>query len=260
MFSKSHLKIVTKPLVAKEPQSAATHRQELIAGFNQARLTKARALIVGGGGIGGEIAEGLCRKGIGYLCILDHDAVELSNLNRQHFFKKDLGNNKAVSLARNLAEHCHAGTILEAFALSFQDALASNIDVTTTFVVCGVDNAEARVAVSKYFRRFGIPAIFIAVDYHAESGYVFVQDALAASPCFGCAFPNSLDGRKAPCFVPSAKDILKCTGGMALYAVDSLLMERRRNWNYRLIHLAGYAPDVVETITQRSQCPLCSAM
>ena len=106
--------------------------------------------------------------------------------------------------------------------------------------------------------RLATPVIYIAVDLLAECGHVFVQDGTSTTPCFGCAFPNSLVSRKAPCFVPAAKDILKVTAGIGLYAVDSLLMDRKRNWNYRRIHLAGYAPDVLINIEQNPECPLCS--
>ena len=144
--------------------------------------------------------------------------------------------------------------------MSFEDALALDMDMSAAFVVCGVDNSEARVAASRYYYRLGIPVIFIAVDMLAECGHVFVQESTPNTPCFGCAFPRSLAGRKAPCFVPSAKDILKVTAGIALYAVDSLLMDRHRNWNYRLHHLAGFAPDVLTTVGKDSKCALCSSI
>lgn len=258
MSSASPLRIVTDRLAPRDPRFAVSHRQELITGFDQARLSAATCALVGAGGIGGEIGEGLCRKGVGRLCVFDHDVVEHTNLNRQHFFEGDIGHPKAHCLARNLAPHCHAGTTLEGFSVSFEDALALRIDVYASVVVCGVDNSEARVAVSRHYRPLGIPVIFIAVDLLAECGHVFVQESNSTSPCFGCAFPNSLSPLKAPCFVPASKDILKVTAGLALYAVDSLLMERKRNWNFRRVHLAGYAPDVLSTIECNSNCPLCS--
>lgn len=127
-----------------------------------------------------------------------------------------------------------------------------------SFALCGVDNSEARVAVSEHYRRLAIPVIFIAVDLLAECGHVFVQESTPTTACFGCAFPRSLAAFKAPCFVPSSKDILKVTAGLGLYAVDSLLMARHRNWNYRRIHLAGYAPDVSIMVERAANCPLCS--
>ena len=257
MYSTSPVKIVTEKLSSPDERFAVTHRQELIAGFDQARLANACGILIGAGGIGSEVGEGLCRKGVGRLRIFDHDVVEHTNLNRQHFFPKDISKNKACCLARNLASHCHGGTILEGYPMSFEDAVALGMDMSAAFVVCGVDNSEARVAVSKHYRRLATPVIFIAVDLLAECGHVFVQEGNPKTPCFGCAFPKSLAGRKAPCFVPSSKDILKVTAGLGLYAIDSVLMDRKRNWNYRRVHLAGYAPDVLINIKQNSKCPLC---
>lgn len=257
MFSTSHVKIATEKVVPPDRRFAITHRQELIAGFNQASLTMSDGISIGAGGIGGEVCEGLCRKAVGRLRIFDHDVVEHTNLNRQHFFATDIGKNKACCLARNLAPHCHGGTILEGYPMSFEDAVALGMDMSATFVVCGVDNSEARVAASKHYRRLSTPVIFIAVDLLAECGHVFVQGGNPRTPCFGCAFPKSLVARKAPCFVPSSKDILKVTAGLGLYAIDSLLMDRKRNWNYRRVHLAGYAPDVLMNIEQNPKCPIC---
>src|SRR5690349_17496888 len=99
MFSISPIKITTERVRSEDTRFSITHRQELISGFNQAKLTSATATLIGAGGIGSEVGEGLCRKGIGHLRIFDHDVVEHTNLNRQHFFKADLGRNKAQQLA-----------------------------------------------------------------------------------------------------------------------------------------------------------------
>lgn len=257
MFFKSHYlkRLVAKKLALNGDGFDVTHRQRLLAGFDQAALEHASVVLIGGGGIGSEVGEGLARKGIGCLKIFDHDIIEPSNLNRQMFFKGDLYKNKGKCLAVNLSRHAFCGTTLEGYDLSFQDALALGLDMRASVAVCGVDNGKTRVEVSNYYRKLGIPVIFIAVDYVAESGYVFVQEHGKA--CFGCLFPKSLYGRKAPCFTPAVKDILKVVAGVALYAVDSLLMDRKRNWNYRRIHLAGFMPDDLQMIEKNSDCPLC---
>ncbi|MDD5697836.1 MAG: ThiF family adenylyltransferase [Victivallaceae bacterium] len=235
---------------------SVTDRQSRLPDFDQQALEKAHIILIGGGGIGSELAEGLVRKGVGRLTVYDHDVVEMSNLNRQHFFKKDIGKNKAVQLVRNISKHATCGTVLNGYACNFQDAVVLEHDLNADIVICGVDNNAARVAVSEYYRKRNIPVIFIAVDYMAENGYVFVQEF--GGLCFGCAFPRCLEKRKAPCFTPAVKDILKVVAGIALYAVDTLIMERRRNWNYRNIHLAGFAPSQELTITKNPKCPLCN--
>ena len=55
----------------------------LINGDNVAKLSSSHVLIAGLGGVGGYVAEMLCRAGIGQLTIIDGDAVNSSNRNRQ---------------------------------------------------------------------------------------------------------------------------------------------------------------------------------
>jgi adenylyltransferase/sulfurtransferase len=58
-----------------------------------------RATIIGAGGLGGPIALSLAAAGV-ELVIVDHDAIELSNLHRQlQFMTQDLGQPKATRLA-----------------------------------------------------------------------------------------------------------------------------------------------------------------
>lgn len=257
MFIRSNcqVRIVTRKLGDPYNESSVTDRQERIDGFNQSALTSATGVFVGAGGIGSEVAEGLVRKGIGTLKLFDQDEVDWTNLNRQLFFKHDIGKKKAVRLAKNLAPHASSGTILEGYGWSLQDAIALGLDLSGSFAVVGVDNGKTRVDASRLFIELNMPVVFIAVNLQAEAGYVFTQEPGKA--CFGCLFPKTMYGRKAPCRTPSSKDILKAVAGFALYAIDSVLMQRKRNWNYRLVHLAGFAPDQQDLIERNPDCPLC---
>ncbi len=61
-------------------------------------LQKSVIGIAGCGGLGSNIAVSLTRAGIGKLILLDHDVVEESNLNRQHYFLNDIGKRKVDAL------------------------------------------------------------------------------------------------------------------------------------------------------------------
>jgi molybdopterin/thiamine biosynthesis adenylyltransferase len=255
--SRYHIRIATRKLVSPDKQSTVTDRQERIDGFDQSALGRATGILVGAGGIGSEIGEGLMRKGMGCLKIFDSDEVDWTNLNRQFFFKRDIGKKKGVRLAKNLAPHATCGTVLEGYGWSLQDAVAMGLDLRGSFAVVGVDNGKTRVEASQLFRKLGMPAIFIAVDLQAEAGYVLVQEPGKA--CFGCVFPKTMYGRKAPCRTPACKDILKAVAAFAIYAIDSVIMDRKRNWNYRLVHLAGFAPSHEALIERLPDCPLCGS-
>ncbi len=61
-----------------------------------------RVGIAGAGGIGSNVAFQLVRGGIRHLKIVDFDAIEPSNLNRQFYFADQVGQPKAATLAQNL--------------------------------------------------------------------------------------------------------------------------------------------------------------
>jgi len=233
--------------------AGAEDRQRLIPGFDQEAYSKASVVCVGAGGIISHIAPTLCRKGIGRITLLDRDIVEASNLNRQRFYEGDIGKNKAVGLAENLQRECIAATEICGYALQLEDAIESGIDLSCDVAICGVDNNPARVVVSRFFRFARIPVIFAAVSRDGDHGYVFVQDR--HGPCIGCLFPDMADDERYPCpGTPAVADVLQAVGALAVYGVDTLLMQRRRNWNYRRVSLSDAAGDGASLIKDRTGC------
>jgi molybdopterin/thiamine biosynthesis adenylyltransferase len=231
----------------------AEDRQKKIPGFDQEVFSRSRVLCVGAGGIISMIAPTLVRKGIGRITLLDDDIVEETNLNRQRFYIKDVGQNKAVALAANLVPECIVETEIEGIPLRLEEAIARGIDLSCDVAICGVDNNPARVAASRYFRAAGIPVIFTAVSINGDHGYVFVQDK--AGPCIACLFPDMVNDDRYPCpGTPAIADILQAVGSLAVYAVDTLLMNRVRSWNYRRISLADGTLDGATEVPIREHC------
>ena len=233
----------------------ATDRQQRLAGFDQAVYSRSSVVCIGAGGLVSQIAPTLVRKGIGALTILDDDVVEPSNLNRQRFYSKDLGQNKAYALAENLLPECVHTTLLTGYPLLLEEAIDCGIDLCCDVAICGVDNNPARIATSRYFRRLKIPVIFTAVSADADHGYVFVQDA--NGPCFGCLFPDAVDSRTYACpATPAIADILQAVGALTVYAFDTCLMSRPRKWDYRRISLSDGEWDTAAVIEIRGECSL----
>src|SRR5271154_2731621 len=110
-----------------EAVPGAEDRQRKIPGFDQTVFSESSVLCIGAGGIISQIAPTLVRKGIGKITVLDDDFVEPSNLNRQRFYIKDVGENKALALARNLQPECIAATEIRGYAFRLEEAIARNI-------------------------------------------------------------------------------------------------------------------------------------
>ena len=253
--TKSPFRIRAKGIQAKDlREGTATDRQHLIPGFDQGALSRARIGLVGAGGINSEIGLGLVRKGAGEMVIFDDDIVTMSNFSRQRFFQRDLYRNKAHRLARNLAQECVAPTVITGHSLRFEDALDGGIPMDCDLYVFGVDNNPGRVAGCRALLD-KIPVVFLGTGPTANNGYVMVQEP--SGPCFACLFPQSLESRGRVACSPSSIDILKPIAGLALYAVDSLLMRRPRRWNYREVFLDGSPSDRTLMVERDPECPVC---
>lgn len=242
---------------AKDDEPGVWDRQERVPGFDQARLGSLCVALIGAGGLDGEVGEGFARKGVGCLKVFDQDFVERSNLNRQRFFVQDLGEPKAWALVRNLAREATNETHFVATRLSFEEAVAAKCDTVSDVAVCGVDSVKARLFVARHMRQHRTPVVFLGVSEDANHGYVMVQET--TGPCFGCAFPDLVATPREPCpNTPAVKEILKAVAALALYAVDSLVMKRKRSWNYRELFLDGSVPERCLKVERRRGCRLCA--
>lgn len=231
-----------------------TSRQEIIPGFNQEIMNGLSVILIGAGGLGGEIGEGLVRKGVGCLNIYDGDSVELTNLNRQRFYEDDLYKNKAICLAKNLVKEGIRKTEIIAYPVMFQRVVEEKIDTKCDIVICAPDNDETRIFVSRHFYKT-TPVIFTGLDRQGNSGYVLIQEQNKTT--FSDIFPNATNKKRNPCpNTPAIIDIVKIIGGFVLFAVDSVMMERKRNWNYRQVFLCGFAPEVVRNAEIKMDCSL----
>ncbi len=73
--------------------------------MGQARLIAARVLVVGAGGLGAPLLQYLAAAGVGTLGVIDHDHVDLSNLQRQVIHRTaDIGASKVESARRALLD------------------------------------------------------------------------------------------------------------------------------------------------------------
>src|SRR3954447_2104908 len=81
------------------------HRFKLIGWWDQEKLARAKAVVIGAGALGNEIIKNLALLGIGNLFIADKDRIEHSNLSRSVLYRAaDTGQPKAQVAARAAKE------------------------------------------------------------------------------------------------------------------------------------------------------------
>jgi adenylyltransferase/sulfurtransferase len=234
--------------------------QQGITGFNLERYQAAHLLLIGAGGIGSHVATALIRKGVGALAIHEDDIVELKNLTRQLFDRRDVGAFKATALARRLASEAVFPAVIHAHPRRFQEVLDSSTALPPyDLIICAVDNNPTRRAATAYGLRHKIPVIHSAVSHDGNALYVMVQRSVPGHACWACALPNQSRDGTFPCGLPGIIDVLQVVSGVIVYAVDTLLCARPRQWNFRSFYLDGGLPERLQLLPRRPGCPLCTA-
>ncbi|CAH8283298.1 adenylyltransferase/sulfurtransferase [Mariniflexile fucanivorans] len=153
----------------------------------QDKLSNAKVLVVGAGGLGCPILQYLTAAGIGTLGVIDFDVVETSNLQRQVLFgTSSFGKNKAEAAKKRLEDlNNEISIIAYPEKLTYQNAL--NLFNQYDIIVDGSDNFETRYLVNDACIITNKPLVFGAI-YKFE-GQVSVFN-YQNGPSYRCLFPN----------------------------------------------------------------------
>jgi len=121
-------------------------------------LESARVGIAGAGGLGSNVAMLLVRAGIRKFVIADFDEVNESNLNRQFFFRGQIGEKKVDALARNLR------LVEPDLELELHDVRLTSENVAKVFAGCDVvveafDTAESKTMLLNELLPLGRPLV-----------------------------------------------------------------------------------------------------
>ncbi|SEH16702.1 adenylyltransferase and sulfurtransferase [Sphingopyxis sp. YR583] len=161
-------------------------------GAGQAKLKAAHVVIIGAGGIGCPAITYLAAAGVGKLTIIDHDVIELSNLQRQPLFTDaDIGALKAevaAGAARRINPHVDAVAVAERIDAGNADMLLEGADL----ILDGCDNFETRLVVNRAAVAQSIPLLSAAIG--AFDGQVALYEGWRVGhACYACLVGNDPD-------------------------------------------------------------------
>jgi len=173
----------------------------------QARLARARVLVVGCGALGTAVCEQLVRGGVGNVSIVDRDLVDWSNLQRQTLFTEQ---DARRSVPKAEAAKARLGAINSAVTVrAFVDDLhAGNASRYTSECDCLVDcldNFESRLLLNECAVSQGIPLVYGgAVGWTGMAAAILPRVPAAdgfggplrwseqrATPCLRCLMPDA---------------------------------------------------------------------
>lgn len=179
--------------------SARYSRQMILSEIGekgQARLSLARVLVVGAGGLGCPALQYLAGAGIGSIGIIDHDQVDITNLHRQVLFTdKDAGAAKACVAGERVAA-LNPDTKVEVYDTELTDQNAPELFSGYDVILDGTDNFAAKYLINDVAVKLRKPVVYGAIQRF--DGQVSVFDS-TNGPCYRCLYPQPPSGAVLNC-------------------------------------------------------------
>jgi molybdopterin/thiamine biosynthesis adenylyltransferase len=226
----------------------------------QQAMLGASVLVIGAGGLGSPAAMYLASAGVGHITLIDHDQVDLTNLQRQivHTSAR-VGQPKAES-AREALLQINPGIEVTALCERADDARLAQLVQGASVVLDCSDNFATRHAVNRACVAHRVPLVSGAVIRF--DGQVSVFDPRRVdSPCYSCLFPQDQPFEDVACstmgvFAP----LVGVIGAMQAAEALKLIINLTPSLAGRLLLLDGRAMEWTSIrMTRNAHCPVCAA-
>ncbi len=156
----------------------------------QQKLLASRVLMIGVGGLGAPVATYLAASGVGHLTLVDHDTVELTNLQRQPIHTThSLGELKVESARRMLAALNPDVQVSTVNRKLGEGELIEAVQAADVVIDCS-DNFPTRFAVNRACVAAKKPLVSGAVVRFEGQVGVFRADR-SDSPCYACLYRDT---------------------------------------------------------------------
>jgi adenylyltransferase/sulfurtransferase len=153
----------------------------------QERLKNAKVFVAGAGGLGSAISIYLAAAGIGRIRIVDHEKIELSNLNRQILHcDEDVGREKAASAEEKLKK-INPDVSLEAISETIEENNVLELVDDFDLIVDAMDNFHTRYLLNRAAIVKNIPFFHGAINGLYGQATTIIPGKTA---CLRCIFPE----------------------------------------------------------------------
>ena len=154
----------------------------------QKKIFKSKVLIIGIGGLGCPLLTYLAASGVGTIGIVDHDRVELSNLNRQTLFvTKDIGKFKVIQ-AKNYINKINKKIKIKTFRLKVSLSNIKSIIKGFDIICDGTDNYETRYIINDQCKKS--KKVLISAAISKFDGHLYKFNFRKNGCCYRCFMPD----------------------------------------------------------------------
>ncbi len=183
----------------------------------QEKLLASSVLLIGAGGLGSPLALYLAAAGVGRIGIMDFDAVDVSNLQRQIIHRTaDVGTPKARSAKRGIND-LNPEVQVDVYEEGITSANALEIVAKYDVIIDGTDNFPTRYLVGDACVLLGKVNIYGSIYRFEGQATVFdgrkLADGSRAGPCYRCLYPEP----------PSPGEVPSCAEGGVLGVLPGII-------------------------------------
>ena len=161
----------------------------------QEKLKRAKVFIAGAGGLGSPVSIYLAAAGVGHLRLVDHDTVDLTNLNRQiAHWTADVGRRKVDSAQEKLSK-LNPNATVEALSVTISEENVSELVQGFDLIVDAMDNLPIRYLLNQTAIARGIPFFHGAVNGFEGRAMTVIPGKTA---CLRCLYRGPVPATKFP--------------------------------------------------------------
>ncbi len=229
-----------------------------VGGPGQKKLKQAKVLVVGAGGLGSPLLMYLAAAGVGRIGVIDHDAVDLSNLQRQIIHTDQAQGIPKVFSARERMLALNPHIDVRPYHRELTAEIAEELFADYDLIVDGTDAWPIRDLINRAAVATGKPVVSGAIS--AWEGQVTIYDPARGAPCMACVFPEApAPDMAATCSETGVIGALPgVIGAMMAGEVVKLIAGTGEPLRGRmLIFDALYAETRLITMKRDENCPVC---
>lgn len=226
----------------------------------QEKLLQAHAVIVGAGGLGSAAAPYLAAAGVGKITLVDHDVVELTNLQRQIMHCESMVGKSKVHSGKQFLGQLNSSIQVDIVQERVTNDLLAKLLPTVNVVLDCTDNFKTRQLINAACVHHQTP--LVSGSALRFDGQVAIFDPrIPSSPCYACIFSPEEEFEEVSCssmgiFSPLVGIIGAIQAAQALQVMIGFgesLLGRMLLWNARTTQI-----DQIK-IARNPDCPVCAS-
>ncbi|MGI6225068.1 MAG: HesA/MoeB/ThiF family protein [Peptococcales bacterium] len=231
------------------------HRQLIIPEIGekgQERLMNAKVLVVGVGGLGSPILFYLVAAGIGTIGLLDHDIIDLSNLQRQILHSTSRIGMSKVKSAQLLLQDLNPQVNLKTYEVLLEETNVEEIIQDYDVVVAAVDNIATRQLLNRACINKDIPLVEGGVFNWDGTVHTIIK---GQGPCYNCLYPDVQNLSLVPGVIGP---IVGIVGSWQAMEVIKILLGTGGLLTDRMLLIDGLSGTTTEIkVNMNDSCSIC---